>query len=96
MGTKKQETKKLLKTIPTETCIPMGQFPTVYSDKRVYIRVRDEAAGPYLAIEGVNDDLQDGDKATEFYLQSIKEIDEFAVTCKRILKKAQEVEKSGR
>lgn len=92
MENKPKKTKRF-QTIPTETCIPMGEHPTVYSDKRVYIRVRDKAGGPYLAIEGSNDDPEDGDRPAEFYLQSIEEIDDFADICKRILKDAQEVEK---
>lgn len=79
--------------IPTETCIPMGQHKTVYSEQRVYIRVRDEAAGPYLAIEGVNDEVEEGQGEHEFYLGSIGEIEDFAEICKTILNHAKRLEK---
>lgn len=83
---------KSLVTIPTETCIPLGEFKTVYSTQRVYIRVHDQAAGPYLAIEGVNDKPDSEESATEFYFQTIEEINEFAKICRSILKKAQRAE----
>lgn len=80
-----------MKTIQTETVIPIGEHKTIYSSCRCYIRVEDEAGGPYLSIEGIDDEAEEGKSQHVFYLQSIKEIDEFAAICKRILKNAEEV-----
>jgi len=81
-----------MKKIITEVCIPLGEFKTIYSAQRVYIRVYDKAAGPYLAIEGVNDEaeVEQGEKAGEFYLDGDAEIDEFARICKEVLASARE------
>lgn len=81
-----------MKLIPitTETIIPMGRFKTVFSDIRAIIRVHDEAGGPFLSIEGQNDEPEDGYNDHQLFLQSETEIDQFAAICKAVLKQAED------
>lgn len=82
-----------LEQITTEVIIPMGVDKTIFSTCRAKIRVGDQGGGPYLLIEGCNDepDKDDGETGHEFYLQSLDEIDQFADICRMVLKNAQAV-----
>ena len=79
-----------MKTITTETIICIGEPLTTFCQQQIIVRVEDEAAGPYLVIRGLDDEEETEEKKYSFYLQSEKEIDEFAAICKRILKDAEE------
>jgi hypothetical protein len=78
--------------IPSEVIVACGEHKTLFSAQRIVIRVLDMAAGPFLAIEGIDDDqTADGENLPHcFYLQSEEEIDKFSRICKRILKQANE------
>lgn len=73
-------------TIPQEFVIVTEQNPVPFAEQQIRVRVGDEAAGPYLIIEGL-DGTSDCD-AHCFYLSSEEEIDEFAQICKNILQQA--------
>lgn len=81
--------EKDMKAIVTEVIIGMGSDPQRFSPQTCIIRVMDEAAGPYLAVEGCDVDPSDEKNTHCFYLQSSAEIDEFAAICKRILMEAE-------
>lgn len=79
-----------MRAFTTEVTIAMTEDPRIFSPQVCRIRVLDEAAGPYLAIEGIDAEPDDeGHGAHCFYLQSDAEIDEFAAICKRVLKEAE-------
>lgn len=73
--------------IPTEVTVIMNGDKAIYAAQTAIIRVMDEAAGPYLAIEGKDDESTEHPHC--FYLQSEKEIDEFAAICKKVLREAE-------
>jgi hypothetical protein len=76
-----------LPAIPTEIIIPLGVSKTPFSLERIVVRVLDMAAGPFLAIEGIDDEPADDDmNGHQFYLQSEAEIDALAAALKQILR----------
>ena len=75
--------------IPAETIVPLGDGNSLFAAQRIKIRVEDESSGPYLIVEGIDDEPVEGGNAHCFYLCTAKEIDEFAAICKRILKEAE-------
>lgn len=78
-----------MKPIVTEAIIPLGEdAKSIFSPMRIKISVDDEGAGPWLRIEGIDEDKCPAEHC--FYLQSEAEIDEFSAICKRILKEAEE------
>jgi hypothetical protein len=79
-----------MEKIITEVIIPQGTDKTVFSPQRVQIRINDLAAGPFLIIEGFNEEPGAGESAHEFCLQSIEEINQFAAICRRMLRSAEE------
>ena len=79
-----------MKKIVSEIIIPLGEHKTIYSAQRIVLRVHDLAAGPYLAIEGIDDEpTNEGENKHMFYLEA-NQIDEFAEICKEMLKDAEE------
>lgn len=80
-----------LEQIITEVIVPIGDNKTVFSTCRARIRIADQGGGPYLMIEGRNEepDIADGETGHEFYLQTLDEIDQFADICRNVLMKAQ-------
>ncbi len=82
---------KPLKAITTEQIIPLGekrQF--IFDNVRCVLRVHDEAAGPFLSIEGQNDEPDDdGENPRQFFLCSHDEIDQFAAICHDLLRQAE-------
>lgn len=83
-----------LEQIITEVIIPMGEHKAIFSTCRAKIRVGDQGGGPYLLVEGCNDepDTGGGETGHEFFLQTMDEIDQFAEICRGILTTAQAVE----
>lgn len=79
--------------IITEIVIPMGEHKTVFSSVRAIVRIEDEGSGPYLMISGKNDepDAAENETGNEFFLQSVDEINQFAVICKKMMVDAQKV-----
>ena len=67
---------------------------TIYDPESITIRVVDEAAGPFLMIEGRSELGNDGgrDFAHCFALQTVDEINRFATLCIDLLRQA---EKAG-
>lgn len=82
----------MLKPITTETIIPMGKHKTVFSDVLAIIRVHDEAGGPFLSIEGRNDEPEDKYNHHHFYLNNEAEFDQFAEICRAVLKQAEDAQ----
>lgn len=64
---------------------------TIFSDSMTAIKVRRDEEGPYLEIERMNSNPQNLDLSGH-YFRSIDEIDQFADTCKRLLKRAQQLD----
>lgn len=80
--------KPIITKITIPLLIPEKETGYIFSPSRVEIAIQDEGAGPYLCIEGINDEpeLNAGENAHQFYLQTIAEIDQFAAICKKMLK----------
>lgn len=73
----------------TEMTIVFGpDEPAVFRPVRAKLTVHDEAAGPYLAVEGINDEADSNENAHQFYLCSEAEIDEFSRLAKKLLASA--------
>ena len=84
--------------IQTEIIVACGEHKTVFSAQRIRIRVFDQAAGPYLGVEGFDDDAEadTGDGGPHcFYLETEAAIDQFSALCKQILKQANEAAEMG-
>lgn len=75
-----------MKRIIERVVIP-SEDETVFAANRIIITLRDQAAGPYLAVEGVNDEPDEsGDENQhEFYFCTVEEIDEFAQICRELI-----------
>ena len=76
----------------TEIIIPMGEQKTIFSAQRIVLRIEDEAAGPFLSMEGKDDE---GDNPHAFYLCTEKDINEFSAICKKMLADANKTWKEG-
>jgi hypothetical protein len=86
----------MFEPIVTRITIPLcyGEHRTLYNKEMVHLEIRDEAAGPYLAIHGENLDITEDESPDEFYLCTDKEIDTFCKICKDMLNKAKEAAKT--
>lgn len=81
----------MMRVITTEQVIPLGQKRKfIFDDVRCVLRVHDEAAGPFLSVEGQNDYPDNEYNDHQFYLQDHDEIDQFAAICHALLKQAVE------
>ena len=85
-----------MQPITTETLIMMGEFRTIYTAQRVVVKVRDEAGGPYLSIEGIDEEPTSEGNEHQFYLCSEAEINEFSEILKETLRDAETAYKNGR
>lgn len=78
-----------MKPIITVMTVASGKETAIYAAQRIVITLLDEGAGPYLAIQGIDDELTDnGMNEHCFYLESVEEIDQFAAICKGMLYEA--------
>jgi hypothetical protein len=70
----------------------------IFGEHRIIIRVDDQGGGPYLVVRGYNSEPVKGSGETghEFFLNSEAEIDEFAATCKALLKQAERTQEQER
>lgn len=76
-----------MKYIITEIIIPRSSCVEIFSPQRIKIRVMNEGAGNYLAIEGINDEpeLESPGSSHEMYFETKQQIDDFASICKNLL-----------
>jgi hypothetical protein len=83
-----------MKPIIERIIVSYGDNPAPYSAQRIIITLHDQAAGPYLAIQGVNDepDKLEDENNHEFYFQSIEEVNKFASLCRRMLRQYKDEE----
>lgn len=82
-----------MKSIPIETLLIFDPLSTgdIFTPQRCYVRVEDEAAGPFLAIRGEDDEpfTSREEHKTSFYLCTDDDINDFAAECRRLLKAAE-------
>lgn len=82
-----------MKVTYTECVMAQDGVSPIYGSHRIIIRVDDQAAGPYLVVRGYNAEPMDGETEHDIFLQTDAEIDEFAATCKALLKQAEQAER---
>jgi len=82
--------------IPTEITIACGECNAIYSEQRIIIKVQDASGGPYLSIEGFDDEPLDDNEKHCFYLCNNKDIDQFSKICKKLLKDAENAYAGGK
>ena len=75
--------------IPTEITVACGESNAIYSEQRIMIKVQDESGGPYLSIEGIDDEPLDDNEKHCFYFCNNADIDQFSKICKKLLKDAE-------
>lgn len=81
---------KPLRAITTQQIIPLaGGREDIFDPVRCVLTFHDEAAGPFIGVEGQNDEPDTECNAHQFFLCSHEEIDQFAAICHALLTQAE-------